>query len=54
MNNIDSRIADAALALNEVSIANEWSLDEWRGQLVNANELARELDQEAETEGRCV
>jgi hypothetical protein len=53
MNRIDSRIADATLALDAVIVENEWSLDEWRGQLANAKAIAHELDQEALVEGRC-
>ena len=54
MNRIDTRIADATLALDQVIVSNEWSIDEWRGQLVNAKALQHEIDSEALESGRCV
>jgi len=53
MNRIDTRIADATLALDQVIVSNEWSIDEWRGQLANAKAIDHQLSQEAEIEGRC-
>ena len=44
---------DTIQQLTEMVIHEEWSIDEWRGQLANAKQLQHELDQEALTEGRC-
>jgi len=52
MNRIDTRIADATLALDAVSVSLDWDIDEWRGQLANALAIQHELEHEALIEGR--
>jgi len=44
---------DTITQLTEMVIHEEWSLDEWRGQLANAKELDHQLSQEALESGRC-